>query len=391
MSRLPLPIKRALRDPAPDLARTWAAVVAGGTRRSRRRVLVLGGALGAAATVAALAWLPPARQRAPLALADGRPLATLEAAAGAPLAVALSDGSHLSLAAGTRVEAEPAGGAVALRLLRGTLVADVRPGGGRRWSVDAGLAVVEVVGTRFTVEREEGRLRVTVERGLVVVRGARVPGGMARLGPGSLLQVTAAPATQVAAASLPAAAVTPAGAGAAAAPSRPASVPGVAPTSRPPAPEGWAALARGGAHADAYRALGRDGLAAAARGGPSTETLLALADVARLSGHPGDAVAPLEAVVRRHPREPRGALAAFTLGRVQLEQLRDYRAAADDFAQALGIGLPAGLEEDAWVRLVEARVRAGDGAAARAAARGYERRFPRGRHHREVQRWLEGG
>lgn len=44
----------------------------------------------------------------------------------------------------------------------------VQPGGPRRWQVEGGLATIEVVGTA-------GRLRVSVQRGAIVVRGEGVP------------------------------------------------------------------------------------------------------------------------------------------------------------------------------------------------------------------------
>jgi transmembrane sensor len=109
--------------------------------------------------------------------------------------------------------------------------------------------------------------------------------------------------------------------------------------------------------------------------------------VARLSGHPGEAVAPLRRVVGEHPGDSRAALAAFTLGRIQLDSLGQAAAAAQSFAQALSLGIAGPLVEDARARLVEAHARSGNRDAARSAAKQYEEQFPSGRHLAAVRRW----
>ena len=58
---------------------------------------------------------------------------------------------------------------------RGGVRFEVEPDGPRRWTIETGLATVEVVGTVFEVERAPGAVDVRVERGVVVVRGERVP------------------------------------------------------------------------------------------------------------------------------------------------------------------------------------------------------------------------
>jgi transmembrane sensor len=402
MTRLPLPVKRALREPVDGatLERLWQGLEARGARRGPRgRALLLAGATGAAVAVAVLLLLlprlrgPGAGAGDPVRLADGRPLAAVAVAADAagPLSLHLGDGSHLQLAPGTDLEPlENGGGLVRLSLRHGRLAAEIRHVATRRWTVDAGLARVEVVGTRFTVDRDARRVRVEVEEGVVLVRSARMPEGERRVAAGGLVQVTDLPATQPACAAQPPA---PAARAAATQPSPPpASPPGrpAPPVAVSPAAPPWQALARRGAYADAYGALGREGLRAATLAAGSTDELLLLADVARMSGHAWDAVAPLEEAVQRNPRDGRGALAAFTLGRLRLDSLRDPARAAESLLRAITIGLPPALEEDAWVRLVEARVRSGDVPGARTSARAYEHRFPLGRHRAEVARWLEG-
>ena len=53
-----------------------------------------------------------------------------------------------------------------------------------------------------------------------------------------------------------------------------------------------------------------------------------LADVARLSGHPLEAVEPLELAMTRHSSSSRAAVAAFTLGRLESDVLRRQGRAA---------------------------------------------------------------
>ena len=133
--------------------------------------------------------------------------------------------------------------------------------------------------------------------------------------------------------------------------------------------------------------LGADGVRReAARLG--ARDLLALADVARLSGHPAEAVRPLERVLAELSDDPQASLAAFALGRLELDALGRPGRAARAFAQALELGLPASLREDAAARLVEAHAKAGDGSAAEAAARAYARAFPAGRYAAAIRGWL---
>jgi transmembrane sensor len=153
-----------------------------------------------------------------------------------------------------------------------------------------------------------------------------------------------------------------------------------------PAPSAWRRLAQDGDNARAYAALGPAGIARAAHDA-SVDDLMALADVARRSGHPADAVAPLSQVISAHGQDPRAPLAAFALGRLQLDALSQPGLAAQSFARAISLGLPRSLQEDAFARLVEARARAGDAFGAQTAARDYEQRFPSGQRLEQVRRW----
>jgi transmembrane sensor len=159
---------------------------------------------------------------------------------------------------------------------------------------------------------------------------------------------------------------------------------------QPPAPKPatpiWKDLARHGQNAKAYEELGPGGVEKAAQSA-TVDDLLILADVARLSGHPREAVKPLTRVVHEHPADPRASLAAFMLGRVELDSLGAPAAGAAAFERALALGIPGGLAEDAYAGLVKSRAKAGDASGARAAAGEYLARYPSGRRAEEVKRW----
>ncbi len=384
---LPDPICRVLEDPVDErrVARMWRRIEARRSGRPRRLDLgVLGwAAAGALLALCALVVVgrfsaspgsgPPAIAsvtRGPLLLKDGKPLTLTEVPPGGTAqTLALSDGSEVVLEPATVLDPLVAADReVVLLLPRGRATFHVEPGGPRRWLIEAGLATVEVVGTRFTVTRNEGSVKVEVEHGIVLVRGPTVPNGVARLEATQSIVVTAAPAS-------------------APAPSGEPAAPPV-PSARPQAPHGtWRDQAAQGQYADAYGALGAAGVARETEAAGSADVLFALADVARLSGHPADAVAPLERLVSAYSTSPRAPLAAVTLGRIELGLGRPGDAARA-LDRALALGVPAGLQEDVYARLVEAHVKAGEHAAAAVAKDDYVRRFPGGRRRADVERWL---
>jgi transmembrane sensor len=104
------------------------------------------------------------------------------------------------------------------------------------------------------------------------------------------------------------------------------------------------------------------------------------ADVARLSAHPEEAVKPLRAVCDRHAGDRRAPVAAFTLGRVLLDDLGRPAEAAAAFKKARALWQEGPLAEDALAREADAWDRAGRAEPARAAATEYVERYPQGRH-----------
>ena len=71
-------------------------------------------------------------------------------------------------------------------------------------------------------------------------------------------------------------------------------------------------------------------------------------------------------------------MAAFTLGRLKLEELGKPSEAARAFEEARRLAPKGPLAEDALAREVEAWVKAGEADKASAAATEYKKRYPRG-------------
>lgn len=334
--------------------------------------LVLLGALGAAG------WSLTRGGAGPLRLADGSPMPSSLAATHAET-FRFDDGSELVLTAGSRVDLlDTTRENVRLALRDGRVTFRVRPHGPRRWEVACGPIAIEVVGTVFTVTRDADHVEVSVERGAVLVRGARVPDHVQRLSAGQSLAVgreTAAP-TELA--------------GEVDAPERvviPEPVP-VREAPRPARAEAWREHLAAGRYPEAYDALGSEGLARETERAQRVEDLMRLADLARLSGHPNDALLPLERIVQRHPSSGSAAIAAYTLGSLRLERLGDPGGAVTFFERSLAMGLPVALEEPARARLVRA-LRADRDPRMRDAGRRYLELYPYGPSADLIRGWME--
>jgi hypothetical protein len=220
--------------------------------------------------------------------------------------------------------------------------------------VVAGDITIEDLGTTFTVQYLfADRVEVAVEEGRVKVRAR---GADTELAAGDRREFTVSPS--------------------ASAIEKPTRAPA------PSTPSSWRPLAESGRYDEAHTALKKAGPNAVR---DETADLLLAADAARLGGYPSEAVPYLERVVRAHSSDPRSSLAAFTLGRVLLDELGRPREAVDAFARARAAGGP--LAEDALAREVEAASRAGDTAKSRELAREYQTLYPKGRRAKAVSRF----
>lgn len=366
MSDLGRWMEASREDVRPRWSGERAQSVLGGVRgRLRRRRQARAVAAGlAAAALALFVVLGGGRAtvgRAPVARVD----APATAAARDWTATRTDPSGDLRL-----IEASPA--RVVVRVERGAARFEVRRAAARLFRVEAGSVAVQVLGTAFTVARAGDGAEVSVEEGRVRVfwagqyadlaAGARETFPRPGMGPAADAGATAEEPVAVPVA--PEAPVAPR-----AAPAR--------------SPRAWAALAEAGRYDDAYAAL-RAGGGPAAR---SIADLLLAADVARLSHHPEAAVDPLRRVLDGHRDDPRAPLAAFTLGRLLLDDLGAPLDAARAFARARELDPDGELSEDAMAREVEAWSRAGEGERARALAAAYLARHPDGRRARSVRRF----
>lgn len=253
---------------------------------------------------------------------------------------------------------------------------DVTPGRDRAVRVVARDVEVRVQGTRFLVEHVVAGVHVQVEHGSVQVRAG---GSMRELhsGEGGVFGTTVALPKTAPPPAEPASPVV------APVPTRPA-VPSHEVTRAAPAERAatWKQLAEQGDFNAAWVAL------QAERALPDDpETLLLAADVARLTHHADAALAPLRQLLVARRDDPRAPLAAFTLGRVLLDDLGRPREAVDAFATAFSLDPLAPLAEHALAREVEALDRAGERADARARAQDYVSRYPAGARLRAVRHY----
>lgn len=147
----------------------------------------------------------------------------------------------------------------------------------------------------------------------------------------------------------------------------------------------WRPLAKDGNFDDAFDALERAGGTSAVR--DDVSDLLLAADVFRITGHPSKAVVPLQRVVSGYRSDPRTPLAAFTLGRVLLDDLGRPAKAAAAFRTARDLAPGGGLAEDALAREVEAWSKAGKLGKARDRAELYIESYPRGHRVRAVKKY----
>jgi transmembrane sensor len=377
MAKLRAPLKPWLDDPLDerDVQRIWRTLQARRHDGGMRARLPL--AAAAVACALAVWWLAAsllAPAPGPLALAGERVLVP-HGSLGADDAVryGFSDGSRVLLEHGAQLEiVDNSGSKFSTRMRRGRGEFEVNPGGPRRWIVDCGLLDVEVVGTRFSIEREDQKVEVRVTRGVVIVRGPNVPGGMRRLGAGEALSVSA-----VGSANSPAA------------PALGAAGSRASPTPPSAAPQSSAQSARGASSsltpADPKQQADARSQPAAADDAELAR-LLQEADAARRAQHVPRAEQLLEQVLQRSPRSAYAALAAITLGRMRMAD--KPLSAAASLRAALAADIPEDLREDTLVRLVEAYTRAGRPDLVQRAAADYRRSYPHGRRAAEVQGWI---
>jgi ferric-dicitrate binding protein FerR (iron transport regulator) len=382
----------------------------------RRLVLPVGGLGLAAAAAAALLVLRVPR---PLSVAVGdahQAGRRGDVVTGRPeraVPVVFSDGSHLAVESGARlqvVDVDAAGATVAME--RGAVEVEVIHRPSTHWVIQAGPYAVTVTGTRFLLgwEPDSETLSVDMHEGSVDVSertSTSAPGVERSAGPrratvrtGQSLRVSRRAGNHYQVTSnAEALALAPAGAGPALAPTPaapegepappPAAVtvepaqsgavralraaPAVAPL---PSDETWRRLAIEARYPEALRAALRVGFDSACRrlGG---DDLVLLGDVARLAGDPTRAEKAYLAARSRFPALDRPV---FALGLTAFEQRHDFARAGTWFEQYVRRYPGGALNREAAGRALESWARAGDNQRAQQAARDYLARYPAGPH-----------
>lgn len=242
---------------------------------------------------------------------------------------------------------------------------DVVPNPARQFIVHVHQVTVRVLGTRFVVAPADDRVEVRVERGRVEVVW---PDGRTELGANEAGLFPPLPLPPTASAGAPSA-------------TEPASSAAKSPTSTSDRAR-FIELTRQGNYHAAFSIIDRtpnlfEG---------SAEDLMMAADAARLSNHPQQAVGYLQRITKEHPRDSRAPLAAFTLGRIYMNQLGQPAAAARAFAQVRQLAPTGALVEDAMAREAEALEQAGQHAAAQRLAEEYLRQYPSGRRSEQLRK-----
>jgi len=249
----------------------------------------------------------------------------------------------------------------------------------RSFRVLAGATEVRVVGTTFTVDSASDGASVFVEEGTVEVRHA---GELRRLMRGdawhtpapSTAPSAAPPAVDLDAMEAPSRAPAPPEASARpdskhAAPGRPARRGGTrsSTASAPLAPAPGASTSG-------------PGLTPAPAGplAPSAEALFRAAVDARRESGPRAAAKAWSTFLDAFPGDSRAGLAAFELGRIEMDVSHDTSGALWALERALSLSPSAAFAEDAMARMVQLRDQRHEAAACKAARARYLSRYPQG-------------
>ncbi|HEX9294379.1 MAG TPA: FecR domain-containing protein [Polyangiaceae bacterium] len=335
-----------------------------GRRRAWRVALAVGTLASAVAVIVAVRWTH---------VRSSAPVSTDSAMQVLRNPITLREGSEIALGpAHSEVRVlEESPSRVRVDVVKGSGRYSVVPNAERTFEVRSGLVTVTVVGTEFVVEQRGEETWVEVSRGKVRVSwgseqtflGAGESGIFPRPSVTTESPASAAPNLAEAASG---------------------ERPEVDLRSASPAQATQVYRSRVARHDyhGAYAVLAHHPSLA----GDTVEELLTAADVARLSDHPAEALPYLQRVIREHPRDERGPMAAFTLGRT-LSGLGRTQEAMVMFGRVRTSWPRSPLAEDALLRQAEAASQIGDLVTARRLAEQYDRDYPNGRRRSDVRRY----
>ena len=153
-----------------------------------------------------------------------------------------------------------------------------------------------------------------------------------------------------------------------------ATIPGE-PPSPPPAPPAWKSMILQEEYAQAVAWIEKQGLSHFADSA-SLADLQAMANAARYAGRGQTSVVLLVSLRTRFPGTAQAATAAFLMGRVYSEQMKDHRAAVSWFSTYLAEVPSGSLVEEALGRKMDAAQRAGMTAEAKKTASQLVKQYP---------------
>jgi TolA-binding protein len=156
-----------------------------------------------------------------------------------------------------------------------------------------------------------------------------------------------------------------------------------------PAAPGWRKLVDQKRYGEAVAAAAAVGFEAECERADAA-SLISLGDAARFSGQLDKARQAYLTLRRRFPQSATAGDAAFRLGRMDFDQRRAYREAANWFATYLRERPGSGLVREAQGRLMEALHRGGDQTGARRVARDYLATYPGGPHSKLAAALVQG-
>ncbi len=113
--------------------------------------------------------------------------------------------------------------------------------------------------------------------------------------------------------------------------------------------------------------------------------LFEAATQARRIGNAQAAAESYRRFLRNHPGDPRAGLAAFELGRLEMDSLGRPAKALSALKRALRLSPGASFREDVLARITQAYARMGQGKACKRARAAYQKEYPNGVHGHELE------
>lgn len=359
-------------------SRISEALHAGRSERKRSGALIPTVGILVAACALGVVWWPRDARVGTESVWEGSVVASDDS----PVEMTLAEGTHIQVEPRSEVKLlHSSRHAVQVRLGHGSARFQVAKKRTRRFSVDLGKVEVVVTGTQFRVTRRGAssgdRVQVQVTEGSVEVH--REDGGIVALHAGEHWSTTVSPQGDAESG------LEPAQANEELEIDTPGDASELDEARRSTRDDDSANLEDDGRnHARARERARQRRRQARAEAFNDAGELLDQANLARRAGRLDDAADLYEDLVARYPKDRRASLAAFELGRLRMDSLRDMNGAVRALERALRLDSHGAFAEDALARLVLAEDERGDQRACSRARSRYLARYPEGVHAAHV-------